>query len=339
MDDKVVYLKVTNNCQLRCKHCYNDFMHNKDDMSLITLQKSIKYINELAEILPDNNIDCQLHGGEPMMYEYLDALYYWLQAQTMQFKNIHWGITTNLVYKLTPIEIAIFKLMKPYRDSNETMIQTSWDYNIRFQNPNQLALWTNNVYTLLEHDIKVQPTICLTNELITNYTGEKLILYMINLGVDRINFERITNTGRAANGSLRPNNESLDKWLLDCYKMYEYYRDKITIGLFESVEKSLNHEYLGCRARKCMQNVITINPDGSVGGCPNTAYSPIGNLDYNDPKKTTIWIQKENTRDNQCYTCEYFQYCNGDCFQLTWDNTGCPGMKSIYQYLLTKEQK
>lgn len=332
---KTIYVKLTNNCQLQCMHCYNAFMNNNSDMPRHVLTAVFDEIIDQAQQNPQIDYDCQLHGGEPLQYKDIDFVIQQLQ-RTKDFANIHWCITTNLVYKLTDQVYELFQFMTPF-DRNQQFIQTSWDYKIRFANDSQLQLWTNNVKTLLSKQIQVQPTVCLTNQLINEITGKQLIDYFLELGINHLNFERITNTGRAVQNHLRPNNKDLDQWLLDAFKYYETVADKITIQLFVGVFASLQRNFLGCRARHCMETVTTYNPDGSIGGCPNTAFKPFRNVNgsYNE-KVYTIWIKTENKRDLTCLTCDYYQYCNGDCFQLQFDDTGCPGMKAVYEYLLNK---
>lgn len=332
---KTIYVKLTNNCQLRCKHCYNAFMDDSSDMCSDTLVAVFDEIIQQAMNNPSIDYDCQLHGGEPLQYKNIDVVIDQLE-RTKSLSNIHWCITTNLVYKLTDVHYQLFEYMTPFK-RNERMIQTSWDYKIRFANDRQLQLWTNNVKTLLSKNILVQPTVCLTNLLINDLTGKQVIDYFIDLDITRLNFERITNTGRAVANNLRPNNNVLDQWLFDAFKYYETVADKIEIQLFDAVLKSLNHKFVGCRARHCMETVTTYNPDGTIGGCPNTVYKSFRTIDGSyDRKVHTIWIKTENRRDLTCLTCEYYQYCNGDCFQLQFDDSGCPGMKSIYRYLLSK---
>lgn len=212
--------------------------------------------------------------------------------------NIYWAITTNLVYTLTKKHIDLFNLMH--------QVTTSW----------------------------LQPI---------QYTPSMIFDYMINLEVSTLNFERLAFTGRAVNQtvscnneivSLIPTNAQIDQWLFEAYKTSKLPKYKhLTIPIFKEVDCSINGDLVGCRARKCMQTVYTINPDGSIGGCPNTAcYAPnnVNAIQRFDNKL----IKLEQQRHTQCLTCKYYQYCNGDCFQLKHDHTGCPGMKSIYQYLL-----
>lgn len=338
--DYTIYLKPTNRCNLKCDHCFNEMMADHSDMDELTLNKSISWISGFAISHSKDTINCQLHGGEPCLYN-TDQLIGVIKRT--KHINVHWSITTNLVYQLIDQHMILFDMMVPYANSHVKMIQTSWDDVIRYKSQHQLKLWEDNVITLIKAGIIVQPTICITSALINNYRPKQLFDYMLNLGVTQLNFERLTNTGRAVNQfvivnnakqKLIPKNIDVDKWLYNAYmtsKMPPY--SNITIPIFQGVEQSIKGEFLGCRARKCMQTVFTINPDGSIGGCPNTAcYAPnsISSIKWVDNKL----VGQEKIQRTECLMCKYYQYCNGDCFQLAHDDTGCPGMKSIYQYLL-----
>lgn len=292
--------------------------------------------DDIVDVATKNNNDriiCQLHGGEPLVYKDLQLVIDNVK-RTQQCSNVMWSVTTNLVYKLKPVHYQLFDLMNAFGDQTR-FIQTSWDYSIRFENDKQLQLWEHNVKTLIDRGIVVQPTVCVTNLLINDITPKQLIDYIRSLGCNSVNFERITDTGRAVDNHLRPYNCDLDRWLFDAF-CYSQSIPNFTVPLFEGVVQSVKGELLGCRARRCMSTVTTYNPDGTVGGCPNTMNSPYGTIDKIDNIKKVIWIEKEQTYNPICYTCEYFRYCNGDCFQLSWDNTGCPGMKSIYDYLFNQ---
>lgn len=322
---KTIYIKLTNACNLKCKHCYNEILHNHSNMSKNILEKVIIYLKSLNT--NNEEIDIHLHGGEPFMYDISNIQYLLYKTKNLNFK---WTITTNLIYEITKEHLDIFKQMLPF--DNNPFILTSWDYKIRFKDDQQ-ELWENNVRLLKENNINVQPIICLTNILIKEKEPEEIFKYFTDKDIYNFNFERITNTGRALDNNLRPYNIDLQNWLLKAYKLYEK-NNKLKIPLFEGIKQSINGIFLGCRNRSCMNDVITINPDGTIAGCPNTCDKKYGNLDKIDTKIKENLINLEKQRSINCLTCKFFKYCNGDCFQLIFDETGCPGMKSIYSYIL-----
>lgn len=325
MTEYTIYIKLTNNCNLQCKHCYNSIMKNNYTMSNDTLKNVNKYIIDFKNKHEKDIINIIFHGGEPLLYD-IDSIIDFIKTLN-NINNIKFGITTNLMYKLTDKHFELFNLIKPF---GNPFIQTSWDYKIRF-NSNQKNIWENNIKQLIKNNIIIQPTICLTNILINNIKPIDLFKYFIDLNIKNLNFERITNTGRAVINNLRPKNKDMNLWLLDAYKLYKDLN--IKIPLFESIEYSFKKIYLGCRARKCMSTVITINPDGTIASCPNMANKTYGNLNETDIKKQEDLIKFEKNINEKCLLCEFYTFCNGDCCQLEFDSTGCPGLIEIYKHL------
>lgn len=319
-----IYIKLTNGCNLKCQHCYNEIMMNKQMMKETTLEDVIHWLKEFRMTHKDDNIVITLHGGEPLLYDIDKTLFLINSTKDL---NLSWGITTNLIYNITDKHIELFNMLE------NKLVKTSWDYKIRF-NEQQEQLWLNNIKYLISNGFVVQPIICLTNQLINALKPSYIYNKFIELGIKQLNFERITSTGRAETNNLRPNNKDLDVWLLDAFKEYE--KQDLEIPLFRGVLESLKGNYLGCRMRKCMKTVITINPDGSISTCPNMANIKCGTLKETDEIKKQSLYDFENTRDMKCYFCKYFKQCNGDCCQLIWDDTGCPGMLSIFKYLENK---
>lgn len=295
-------------------------------MSACTLDKVISWLKELRLSRPEEDFNMSLHGGEPMLYD-LDKVLYLLKG-TEQL-NLKWCLTTNLIYEITDKHLEIFRKMVPFEES---LILTSYDFgDLRFREGEE-ELWRKNVSLLQKNGIQVQPIICVTNYVVENVTTDKFFSFLKENNLKRFNLERITETGRAVENKIKPKNRAQNEWLLEIYKKYK--ETDLFCPLFYGVEQSLYGSFIGCRARKCMQNVITINPNGTIAGCPNTADKTYGNLDSIDECKKCSLIKEETSKKLECLVCPYYKYCNGDCFQLKFDDTGCSGMKPIYKYLI-----
>ena len=59
-----IYLKLTNRCNLKCDHCFNEMMNNHNDMNDIVIKKSIQWINDFTQNHCNDDVGCQLFGGE-----------------------------------------------------------------------------------------------------------------------------------------------------------------------------------------------------------------------------------------------------------------------------------
>ena len=112
-------------------------------------------------------------------------------------------------------------------------------------------------------------------------------------------------------------------------------------GFMENVYAKFEHGFTGAGTfcRDCEQKLFTINGDGSIAGCPNSApTSAFGHIDdepsdvINSPKRCEV-IMSELQRDPRCYKCPVYKYCGGDCHQLEWENNVCPAPKLLMQEL------
>lgn len=328
-----IYIKLTNDCNLHCRHCYNEMMHNRQYMNRMMLESVVFAIRDFEARHRQDTIDIQLHGGEPLLYP-LDGLK--RLVGSLECDRIRFGITTNLVKANLGNEyIEFFKKIRP--DGITPFVTTSWDKDIRFDGDEE-EIWRSNIEKILNANITVQPIVCVTNSL-TGTDPKELFDYMRGVGVKNINFERLTRSGRASDGALIPKNRDADNWLFVAYLTNLEY--KFAIPLFESVERSTQGFFLGCRARRCMKTVITINPDGSLSACPNTADRTIGRIRNGsmmfDEDSMRCAIASEEHRRNECLTCRFFKNCNGECCQLQFDDSGCPGLTKIYEYLIDQK--
>lgn len=243
--------------------------------------------------------------------------------------KVRFSTTTNLVYRISDQHMYCFSKMID-AETGHPLICTSWDPEFRFRN-SESDVWESNVRSLIENGIEVQCIICVSRPLL-KMEPRQVYEKMMNLGIKRINFERLTLNGAVLGSSLRPSNKEQDEWLFRAYMAY-LENDAYT-PLFSSVEASMVHKLQGCRARRCTSNVRTINPDLTVSGCPNTAHRSAGTV--RSIVRLDLEAKKEHTFQSSCLVCPYFAFCNGDCYQLSHDETGCPGMKSIYSYLMDK---
>lgn len=339
---KNIYVKLTNMCNLSCQHCYNAVCTDQGQMSAKTLEKILEYIVDLKE--QGYDVDVALHGGEPMLYRDMDRI--WDFVYTCNEMNVPITMTTNLQFRVTEEHIALFDRFK--QSDGSSLVLTSWDYKIRFQRPGQQELWERAVKRIVKCGIKVQPIVTLTKLLIEDKTPKEIFDYMNSLGVPNLNFERLTCTGNAKENkdTLKPTNRQVDHWLAEAYELWKTSdKYKFEIPIFDGLEWAVEGKYIGCRARQCTRNVRTFNPDGSLATCPNIPLDTIGNINkiktieevsgvIQNNNKYDKLCKTEEVKDNRCYTCDYYSICNGDCFQLKWDRSGCPGLKETIKMVL-----
>jgi len=322
-----IYIKTTDTCQLNCKHCYTGGSDGRK--VFFKPDKVISFLKDLKKTNPEiEHVIFSFHGGEPMLAPVFEMHHFRQEAKKI-FQSCEFRIQTNLVYELTEQKRELLESL----DS----VGTSWDADLRFNSELQLSLWLNNVQVLTKNCDLTMVT-CLSKETLEGYKPEDILGWAASIGFKYLLFERITPTGNAViNKTIVPKNIDLDRWLLDMYnqsveqKLYE----KIGNMFLSSVMASyVDKRHQGCRVRSCERNVITINADGTIGGCPDSApYKSYGNIMqsaeevFNSDKRIAN-IACEMCRDERCYTCPVFDVCNGDCYQLKWDEN-CPAPKSL----------
>ena len=335
--DLQVYIKTTDTCNLNCEHCFTSGSNGGN--IYFSPINTIHFLNNLIQKNGIESLHLLYHGGEPMLAPLKDLEDFYQRALDLPVKNISFGIQTNLVYQLTKEKIDFLN------STFKSGIGTSWDSNIRFgslskkSEDHQKLLWEKNVKILSKGGHEISLMVCLSRHFIENISPEWIIEYAINLGIKYIQFERITSDGNAfVSTGIHPKNIDVDSWFLKMYRATiknKYYEKIQNMFLNELVTATLKRSHIGNRCRNCEQHIITINADGSMAGCPNSAtQTKWGNIESNietfltSPKRIQA-ISKEKERHEICLSCPVNHLCNGDCYKLKWDKLICPAPKSL----------
>lgn len=351
-----VYLKTTETCNLNCKHCFTS--GSGGAKIFFSPDKTVDFFKRLRRDAPwVRSVKFMFHGGEPMLAPVSD-LYKTYHALKDLFPTTHFGMQTNLVYKLTDEKRQFMKdvLM-------EDGFGTSWDYDIRFGStaPNEssrervrqmhMKLWEENVRTLIADGHYMTMIVCITKNLIKNMEPIEIMRYARDLGFQNILFERITSDGNAKiNSDVIPANRDQDEWLHKMFnqclehKTYEWIGNML---MSELAEAFVNRKHTANRCRMCEQSLLTINATGTIAGCPNTApndfwghieWSIKDNL-YNKKRLKAISCEAMD-RNPICYSCPAFEYCNSDCQQLAWDEDGtkCGAPQMIWKQMIADQK-
>lgn len=271
--------------------------------------------------IEENSLYFSFHGGEPFLASLDD-----MKKICDSFPMAMFDATSNLVMDINH-GIKDFILNNFKQKDIGTFIKTSWDYKIRFATEIQEDLWRKNVQDLLNAGVTVKVITCLTKPFIRDVSPQGYLDFMRELGIKHAGFERLTyNT--TEDKTLIPDIDDVDEWLLECYQKNDFLQQ----SFFSDIAAACKHYFIGCRKRECMKNVLTINADGTIGGCPN---SSINNWFFDidgvtNEKLRNNLIIKEQLRNPECYICDLFQECNGDCHQLTWINEKCYTPKKLF---------
>lgn len=313
-----VYIKVTERCNLCCRHCYNP--PRPQDISYPKIKKFLISLKEL--IRPSFFI---LHGGEPLMGDIKQ-----IQDLINTFSEEPWRISTNLCYELTPERLEILKHMK--------QIRVSFDVGIRFHTLRNLLRWYHNVKTIEQlYPGALFLNVCLTKQLL-QHDPIQLLQIMHKLNIKQLGLERITLKGNAKNNQeIIPSYKEIDTWLCKLYHALKQFPEIKCMDI-DGIRLGILKEFKHCYGKECCCQTMTINADGTIGNCPNDAHDHIiGSLD-SDIRDilAAIWTKKHPIK-NQCLMCSYWEQCRGFCNQMDWQGKVCPYPKLLAEEIYKNE--
>lgn len=330
----MVYLKTTDYCQLNCDHCFTNGTNGKKGW--FDIPKTINFFERLKEYHPDyDNANISFHGGEPLLCP-TELIFEAYNGIKDLWPNLWWSVQTNLTFPMTSAKESVLT------DICQKSWGTSWDKGIRWPDINKKLQWEHNVEMLAADGHEITVMVCLTSSVMEMEPIE-IIDYMARLGIKHVNFERVTPNGNALmHPNLFPGNRNLDGWFAKMWDQcveHETYKYIDNMFMDSILTEIVYNTHAGCRCRQCEQKILTINADGTIGGCPNGAVeSQFGHID--DDVETLMTspgrmcnIQSEVIRNPLCYTCDVFDICNGDCHQLAWEGNVCAAPKTLMKNL------
>ena len=154
---KLMVFSITNNCPLRCEHCFEaDYLGKKDDLTLADLMKIIQRLSNLGLS------KVGLSGGEPMTR--IDDI---IELVTKFYNQIDFWILTS-GFNLTE------ENAKRLKKAGITGLSISLDYidslkHNRFRNSHLAFSWaTNAMINAKKADLLVCATLCATRDFIEN---------------------------------------------------------------------------------------------------------------------------------------------------------------------------
>ena len=328
------YVKTTETCNLNCKHCFTS--GSKGAKIFWKVDKVIDWFKRYRDHVGERPVHFEFHGGEPFLADVQDMYHFYYETKDL-WKDRTYGVTTNLTFKLTD-EIKGF-----INGPLEKRVGTSWDTSIRFANMRQYDLWRSNVRTLLDDGVTIKLFVSVTKDLV-KMDQKELLLWIKELGVTEVSFERLTKDGNAnEHPEIFPTNIELQDWFVDLHNATvaldarEWFSNETLESIYTKFENHINNSSTFCR--NCEEKLFTLNANGTIAGCANSAPSEAFGHINDDiaallvaPKRSEA-MACETARDSRCYQCEHFAICNGDCHRLEWEGDVCAAPKKLYSQI------
>lgn len=333
MAHKTIYVKTTGTCNLNCDHCFTN--GKSGDKTQFDPQVTAAWVKDfMSHYNPrDTHYHFEFHGGEPFLVPIAK-----LDAFADEFEgvpNISMCANSNLTFKMTD-EILDFMDRRFHK-----LIGTSWDHWIRWDNEKQIALWKKNVQILKDRGYTVNLKVSVSKQLVDT-TADWFIDQLESFNVDAVSLERLTIGGNTHwHPDIFPDNTAQDDWYLMVLKRYVERKPKVKITTFDTLIKKLKMGLVktDTNCRNCEQHLVTINSNGTLGGCPNMA----AEHNHANVKDTAQEFLMSEGRINEiaaeldfnpnCLGCDVFDLCGGDCHRLPWQGNRCGGLKNTLRYL------
>lgn len=318
---------MTEKCNLKCTHCYQNEEIIKNEL---TLEDNLKIIDEFIAftqtLRPKSLPRITLTGGEPFTYGKLEQLLEHLN----KYKDI---LIFAFLSNGTLIDQKAVKLLTKYKPA---FVQVSLDGD---RETHDSIRGAGSFDKAIEGIKKIKSLGIITSISFTahkqNYQDiPKVIQIAKNIGVHRFWSDRLIPEGHG---------KDLEKYLFSPEETYEYVKllkkesikarinpfSKTIIGTQRALQFSpfVDRPY-SCTAGKTL---LALMPDGTVYPCRRLPIS-IGNIKKNSFKeiyfgnKLVNELQSDGVNDG-CQGCSFEQTCKGGLKCLSYALTGSPFMK------------
>jgi len=306
-----LFLYITNQCQLNCKHCYmGKRLQNGQVMSIRYIRKILKFMRVLY-----GHYRVYLLGGEPTLHPELDrVLKICKEEKYLVVLTSNGLISQNTWDKILPryIDSLSFSLDGASRESHEFLRgeDTFQPLIENIQEACKRKFKTRLICTITKKNVKEVP---------------RIIKLASDLQVGLLSFHYFTPTGRGSHYStLQLSNKEWLKFvrdLKDCVSKIQI-NDRLKIyypPAFVSKKELPLIEmagYKGCPARNLER--LAIFPNGKCYICSafldqNVSFGQINNRGFSINKTDSNELNIINRMSLKCGKCSHAYICNGGC--------------------------
>lgn len=330
---KTIYVKTTGTCNLNCDHCFTN--GKKGDKTQFDPEVTAAWIKDFMSHYDDQtHYHFEFHGGEPFLVP-VAKLEHFASLFDGRPESISMCGNSNLTFKLTD---EIIEFMERRFDKR---IGTSWDHWIRWDNEKQFALWRKNLQLLKARGFYIGLKVSVSKQMVAA-DPDWVLDQLESFEVDSISLERLTIGGNSHwHPDIFPDNTAQDEWYLALLKRYQERKPKCTISTLDTLVRKIRDNVVKAdtNCRNCEQNLVTINSNGTLGGCPNMAIEHRHATIEESAQEFLISdgrvneIAAELDFKPNCTYCDVFDLCGGDCHRLPWQGDRCGGLKHTLRYL------
>lgn len=346
-----VFLKISSQCNLRCKHCFyfgcQEVFSSENDFSPEELMQLVKFFVEELNI-----VHFVITGGEPFLRKDVFVLLEYLKS-----KNISIDLQTNATLITQDMAVKLGQLLNPKTDSVQVSLdgveQLTHD-KIRGQKNFEKAV--SAIKQMTNNNINVIISYTVMSENI--YETPKLYELCKKLNAKQIRINKF----KACSESQEHLKPELSKMFIECAKLIDKISDDKSINLllnFKAFDflnydagKKLLNKYLKVNNSPIPENLmchhhgsINVCANGNVYLCSNTEQDDLclGNLKKQsffevwDNRNNNPLFQKRPLEKAACKNCKYIKFCNSGCpaeAYCEYGDINCPDGNCFYGKIL-----
>ena len=298
----MVWLEITQNCNLKCLHCYEGNYHCSSENSM-QLEKWIDIIGQIAELKVKRVV---VIGGEPLTSPILPDI---MKALC------DYGISATLFTNATLISNKLMQLIIENKDIIRVKVSI-YGHNSEIHDrittvSGSFEKMNGNIKKLVANGVSVNPAVIIMKE--NQEYLDEIINYLKEIGLRYTRYDVIRNVfGGTQNMHIPDNNEIL--------KNVKYTKPNFSITK-EKFDKNVFYN-------SCWKGKFAITEDGNVLPCVferDIVYGNVLNTAIRELINTSItqscW-EKSFDKIKVCNKCE-FRYACKDCRPLGKSVSGC----------------
>ena len=282
-------IELTNNCMLKCKHCYQreeDKIKKEEHIDFSCLKKTISEAENIGLY------KIKLCGGEPLLYNHIEELLIFLSTQKLGVTIITNGLLLDrFIDLLDPKQVSLVISLDGFQHSHD-YLRGEGCYNKTL----------DNIKLSIRKKIDVSINMVVYDENLNDI--DDFNRYLEALGVSRLNIQVVRFQGMAA------------KYLTDKFTYnYEFLRSIHKNELEQQLELIEN----GGKYCNLYATGLSINCDGVVTGCPFLDNSKVGSILSDSivdifERSNCEYLLQEIYENAECNKCSLFgKSCAGGC--------------------------
>jgi len=317
---RFVFLELTNQCNLKCKHCGSKCPSQKEQEQIET-EFLLKAIDEVTAYTHPGDLMFCITGGEPLLRND-----WYVICEHIAAKGFSWGMTTNGTL-ITPQTIALMKKAKMQTISvsiDGLKENHEWLRNVKGCFDKAICAIQLLMNSGVSHCVQVT-TVVNTRNL---YELPQLHRYLKELGVDSW---KITATEPIGNAVGQKDLFLSNKQYCDLLDFVRRTREEssmeVTYGcshfLPEEYETSVRGFHFHCGAGTF---IASISAQGDILACldiEDREFTKQGNIKVDNfwdvwNERYQLFRQPRNLSNSKCSSCFDKDFCRGDSWH-TWD--------------------